>query len=934
MKNNIVRHALSLLLLVLCIGSASAQGGADAYRDSIFAKALEKCPNPHLKLHKVYDYYMSKQTVKNPIVNGLIMRGEYWLVFVDQNPEANWEHECKYIYVSAEKKSGEYEAYSFDSKFPPKSVSLEARKLTPRTQERIKEMNGLIFFGGKESSNPTIQLKGKPQKVQTRFSPHTYALILSGGSAPELNASRYWNDCSYIYTTLTQTYGVPKQNIRVLMADGRSPEKDMNVGLSTLPNLYNSSPDLDGDGRPEIDYSATKDTLAMVVSEFKSKLTDEDHLLVFVTDHGGKDANNGKAYINMWKSQRVYSDEFAGYFKDFNAGYISFVLGQCYSGGFIPALKADNHIVMAACKEDEKSYRHNIPDCDYDEFLYNWTSALNRFDTYGNAIPEVTDTLPGRKLSPVTFRRAFDYAVEKDAYNKGQTILSVENPQISILGGSTAEDLALDSIPPTVDLCITNYQKDNSDRFLKWANPYIWIRNQNDGKNNQSTENPIVNEDHSWVYIYTKVRNRGVKPYKGNGRHIAYCWTKSSLMITSDMWKGFLNGNYDSEKGIYGNRINSKRITDIINPGDTTIIEKRYYFTDDDFEAVSTSKFNMCVLAFLSAKPNNYEFPVTSDGFADLARSSKLAQNNTLVMAPDLNNYGVLPEVTMLNYKDHENWFSIKVQPDEDTSELFSKAEINLVFSSDIAHSLNDQTLRNDSVYRDYNNFRKFRMLGKSSRINSMHFTANQAELFNLTCNFNAEEEITKPKIYDLNLMVVDENSGDTVGGQRFRIVSKSRKPISASVEKTQVGTGRYSLSLNNVSEDCLYEWYDKNGKLIGSGSSLEIPANSDASEYRVKIMAKSDGAVIYRNVKTSGLQVIDNIVTSRDGLTVNLKTPASNRLQVQLSSVTDTYPIVSKPVEKGEMSCRMEISNFPTGFYQISLLSDGKIIDTRKFMK
>ena len=926
MKNKIIRSLLLSLTLTFAFSSVFAQSGQPSHRESVFACAYSQCDDSDQSI----DCYMTRQTTSNPIVNGKIMKGEFWLVFADLMPEANWEHPCKYIYVSDNKEGGEYTVAVADSVRPPHSGDFEPMKLSQITRDRME----LESSEKAKRAGAARMMKSGPLPIySTPFSSKTYAVILSGGLSPADNAERYWNDCSYMYKTLTRNFGLPKENVKVLMSDGKSPGLDRNLNISFSPDLDSSPLDLDGDGECDIDFSASKDTLAMVFDELKNKLTDNDHLLVFVTDHGGYDEYNDKSYINLWNGERLYPDEFASYFNGFNAGYVSFVLGQCYSGGFIPALKADNHIVMTACAEKELSYRCRAFDLNYNEFLYHWISALNRTDTFGNTLP-VSQTLPNGKLAPVTLKRAFDYAVEKDAYNKGKTNRSVENPQISILKGSTAEDLALDSISPTVDLCITNYQKDKNDRFFKWANPYIWIRNQNDGKSNQSTENPIVNEDHSWVYIYTKVRNRGVKPYKGNGRHIAYCWTKSSLMITSDMWKGFLNGNYDSEKGIYGNRINSKRITEIINPGDTTIIEKRYYFTDDDFEAVSASKFNMCVLAFLSAKPNNYEFPVTSDGFADLARSSKLAQNNTLVMAPDLNNYGVLPKVTMLNYKDHENWFSIKVQPDEDTSELFSKAEINLVFSSDIAHSLNDQTLRNDSVYRDYNNFRKFRMLGKSSRINSMHFTANQAELFNLTCNFNAEEEITKPKIYDLNLMVVDENSGDTVGGQRFRIVSKSRKPISASVEKTQVGTGRYSLSLNNVSEDCLYEWYDKNGKLIGSGSSLEIPANSDASEYRVKIMAKSDGAVIYRNVKTSGLQVIDNIVTSRDGLTVNLKTPASNRLQVQLSSVTDTYPIVSKPVEKGEMSCRMEISNFPTGFYQISLLSDGKIIDTRKFMK
>ena len=506
MKNKIIRNLLLSLTLTFAFSSVFAQSGQPSHRESVFACAYSQCDDSDQSI----DCYMTRQTTSNPIVNGKIMKGEFWLVFADLMPEANWEHPCKYIYVSDNKEGGEYTVAVVDSVRPPHSGDFEPMKLSQITRDRME----LESSEKAKRAGAARMMKSGPLPIySTPFSSKTYAVILSGGLSPADNAGRYWNDCSYMYKTLTRNFGLPKENVKVLMSDGKSPGLDRNLNISFSPDLDSSPLDLDGDGECDIDFSASKDTLAMVFDELKNKLTDNDHLLVFVTDHGGYDEYNDKSYINLWNGERLYPDEFASYFNGFNAGYVSFVLGQCYSGGFIPALKADNHIVMTACAEKELSYRCRAFDLNYNEFLYHWISALNRTDTFGNTLP-VSQTLPNGKLAPVTLKRAFDYAVEKDAYNKGKTLACVENPQISILGGSTAEDLALDSIPPTVDLCITNYQKDKNDRFLKWANPYIWIRNQNDGKNNQSTENPIVNEDHSWVYIYTKVRNRGVKPYK------------------------------------------------------------------------------------------------------------------------------------------------------------------------------------------------------------------------------------------------------------------------------------------------------------------------------------------------------------------------------------------------------------------------------------
>ena len=520
MKNNPIKIIFSVILLisqtVLCKAGSFDGNETKSRRDSLCHIALDYCFGTSSVSE--YDIYISKEPVPSPKHGEIVNLSDCRLVFVDMVPDANWEHPCKYIYVGKETGSKSYTCCSVDSCLPPQSTSLEPVSLTASTNRRVAKNNAVSEYGigsmGPGVRDSALMIRdslisapsdGKTEYYTTnKFASHTYAVILSGGSTPALNASRYWNDCSFIYKTLRKKYGVPKKNITVLMSDGKSPAADQNKGLSFSPDLENSSFDLDGDGRPDIDYSATKDTLKMVLSELKSKLTDSDHLLVFVTDHGGKDNTNGRPYINLWNSGRIYPAEFADCFSGFNAGYISFVLGQCYSGGFIPALKANNHIVMTACGEDEESFRCNSVDKDYNEFLYNWTSYINGSDTFGNAVPSDKDSGTTNKISGKTLKKAYEYAVEKDYYNKGKTLSRIETPQLSMLSGSTAEDLALDTIPPTVYLCITD--SDNKglyrDPFI-WASPYIWIRNQKDGKQNRESENPTVNEDHPYIYIVT-----------------------------------------------------------------------------------------------------------------------------------------------------------------------------------------------------------------------------------------------------------------------------------------------------------------------------------------------------------------------------------------------------------------------------------------------
>lgn len=854
-----------------------------------------------------YDYYISETSVKRD--NNL-----FHVVFVDKKPGTGWEHPCAYVYVKISKKSLEAVPYYIVEEATHPKGTIKMRPI--RVHDR---------YGSNSTLKPRVAKLNANAGEKNSFSGNTYAVILSGGLNMESNEERYWNDCSFIYQTLRNRYDVPKNNIKVIMSDGTDPSEDMKSNNGE----YVSSPlDLDYDGIADIEYAATKENVKNVLKSLCAKLTDKDHLLLYVIDHGGYDTQAKQSYICLWNEEKLYPGELNEWLSTGDAGYINILMGQCHSGGFVRALNGNNRIVATACSEDELSY--GCEDLPFDEFVYHWTSALNGFDAEGNQVTAQTDTLPTGALKPVTMIKAFEYANEHDMYTDGKFPYAEETPCLSYLKNSTAEDLALDTIPPTVDLCITDYTR----RFI-YASPYIWIRNQNDGRQNQRTETPIVNEEHPYVYLYTKIRNRGVKPYSGDGQNLGFCWTKSSFVITIDMWKGFMNERYDevNNNEIYGNTITTQKIKDIINPGDTIISERKHYFGGNDFDVASSEGFTMCVLAYLTKHSNRCDVPITDEGYADLSHSYKLAQNNILMHAgKEL--IDSCKAVTLYNKSDNISNYSIRLLSTESSRRLLSKAEVNLNFPSSLVSSFSETQQEMDSVRMDVNIAGRMRLLGGKSVIRKVQMQPQEAVPVYLTCNFNADSDNEIPETYDLDFVVVDNSTGKEIGGQRFRITENERPAIDATLNKRQADLGYETLSVVDCSEDVQYEWFDKDGKLVGTGSSITVPAGTDTSEYTVRITAKSDGAVIYRKAEVGGTQIIDTVTPSADYVKVSLKEKSDGPLSLQLSSTTSSMPVQSCEIAPGSTSCTMHVQNFSNGVYQMSLLKDGKVIDTRKFIK
>ena len=330
-----------------------------------------------------------------------------FIYFIDESPDANWEHPCRYVFVNT--KNGQLSEKK--ATVPPQK--LEEWKLLTLLPDVPK---GAKFDFSK--TTPQIRSGSNPQNC--------YAVIINGGMDCYNNWVRYWNNCSAMYSALIHKYGYLKNNIYVLMSDGTDPEIDRHHDFF---GIYDSSPlDLDNDGLPDIQYAATRDNITMVFNTLSTILKPEDNLFIFTTGHGSIYPLMQETTLMLWLEEMTAS-EFASEVDKVRAGTINIVMSQCHSGGFIPHLEAQGRTIATACLALESSW--SMTSQIYDEFIFYWISAVLGRDPYlGNTVN--ADSNNDGKIS---MKEAFDYAKARDTKQ--------ETPQYSSTAPQLGEYLTL-----------------------------------------------------------------------------------------------------------------------------------------------------------------------------------------------------------------------------------------------------------------------------------------------------------------------------------------------------------------------------------------------------------------------------------------------------------------------------------------------------------
>lgn len=224
-----------------------------------------------------------------------------------------------------------------------------------------------------------------------------YAMLLSGGVDKEHNYPRYKNDLEWVCKVLLDDCDYEKENIQIFYADGQN----LTLKDAIIPTK-----------------KATKDEIIYYMEQLSLQLSEQDRLLLVVSNHGGN-INGGCIYL--WGETFIELTLFAELLNRIAAEKI-ILLGECYGGNILDK-KISNACVITANVKDTYSYT-NPDDMTYDELIKHFFSYIHTEYPNGDAIPKGQNNV----------MKAFIYARENDVLCPGSPLSEelgiTEIPQI------------------------------------------------------------------------------------------------------------------------------------------------------------------------------------------------------------------------------------------------------------------------------------------------------------------------------------------------------------------------------------------------------------------------------------------------------------------------------------------------------------------------
>ena len=898
------KKATFLIVLLCCLISSSAI--AQQLMRSVSKQEAFSIVKSYFSGQDVDYYYCDKPVFEVTDKDRYIYASQNntWEFFVDAEPMKGWEHDC-YI-VSIAKEIGEYLSPA------PLLTKFRLPPMGNFSPLEVKNRYGVRAF-----QKPYVKKATLTNEVKSAAG-RTYAVILSGGHNKYSNSERYWNDCSFVYQTLVNKYGVPKNNIAVVMSDGTNPAEDMHLTTGG----YKSSPlDLDNDGRPDIQYAATHANVKNVLSNFSQRIEKDDHLFFYVIDHGGTRDENNQSYICLWNGEKLHDYELADWLRPFNDKqvYVNAVLGQCFSGGFVEELTNVGCVVATASESDKSSY--SCQDIPYDEFVYHWTSAINGADAYGKLVSSDVDN-----NNRVTMEEAFMYAKQKDC--------APEHPQYKSNPISVGEDLAFNNLPEAVDL----YIKDNDEDTGKepnlttkefWKSPDIWVRNKVDSI--KEHENPYYSPEHFACIIYVRVYNRGKEDFNGVGQWLHVYWAQASTGLTIKAWKG---------KELYKNHVSGGHLRAVPIPkipaGGFSDIPVGWSMPGDLISSPSdngTEKHHFCLTARILDTFDDDSYDPKKTHF-DVRGSNDIAQKNVSIVSRRELSKGITVFVRNIYGNNHKYSLELRTSTEKDKL-LFTKANVKMKMAKPIYKAWERGGLRaTDIVYNPTASPYSVKLNSSSSKLENI--CMNGAEFEKVTMNFDFHTSSTDPnEKYTFDLIQKDE-TGNIVGGETFIVEAPLHIHQGIEITPIDLGDGRYKLSTDWQETDRVL-WTDAVGSDVGTGNNITVTptlTNNKFSAIAISSQGEMAQETITLESKTGFKSISPTLV--EDFIDIELHSPVkSGNAVLRVNSLTQAGSILlSKYIPLNIKKIQLNATSLPSGIYVLTYFVDNQIVDSRKFSK
>lgn len=309
---------------------------------------------------------------------------ELRVIFEDKFPRANWGHPATVKLVD-----------ELGTVFDEQTVTSP-----PKGWQKIQKQASDDLF--KPPSKATIKLVADT-KWRVKDPTKHFALLINGNAS-----QRHWNDYAFLYKTLTEVYGYQRSHIFVADSFHKT-----------------ELPDLDDDGKPDIDYESTIGGIRGLIQQLATTLSSDSELLIVVNDHG--EIKDGQPVLVV-NDGDINAKDFNQWIHTLPPKRAISVFQQCFGGGFVRGAIGEFRVALSASSNQEFSWA--TKDMQFDEFLYHFTSGLAGQTADGKPVL-VDNNRDGR----VSVQEAFAYALNNDSTPENPLLESYPNSGFAQLFG-------------------------------------------------------------------------------------------------------------------------------------------------------------------------------------------------------------------------------------------------------------------------------------------------------------------------------------------------------------------------------------------------------------------------------------------------------------------------------------------------------------------
>ena len=463
-----------------------------------------------------------------------------------------------------------------------------------------------------------------------------------------------------------------------------------------------------------------------------------------------------------------------------------------------------------------------------------------------------------------------------------------------------------------------------------WSSPDIWVRNQDDGIENQEHQNPIFGQTN---YVYVRVTNKGEFASTGNEK-LSLHWAKAGTNLS---WPEHWNGSIGPP--LMGDLLGEKTIP-VIQSGEENIVSFTWDNIPDPSLYGTDDAWHFCLLSRI-VSPDNDPMAVAegSSVYMNTFNNNNIAWKNVSIIGQGSlsRNPGATIAIGNTDYQTggggetHCYDIELKVPKPFGPPSILDVAEVTLTLDDIVYNSWVAGGKQGKNVKDIKNN--QIRITGDNAFLQNLCFAPGESGTIFVGFNFLMSVSDYEKDLFKYQVTQMTTIDHEIIGGELYIIHKPSHSKFKANAgdDKNISKNESIFIDAESINEDAEYNWYDSKDSLVHTGTTMNVSLDT-TTKYKLEVIADIDG---YKDYDEVTIHVKQYEITS----IVPNPTNGLVTINYDVENVSSAYILLSNPdntstetinLDLNQGSFTLDASNRQPGYYGLTLIVNDQIVDQK----